>query len=706
LTGPSRAYTVTREPSDDGAIALTPATHDLLDVLGVRVVLGRPFARGDDAVAGRTVALITSETWRARFGGSSDVLARELWLGDTRASIVGVLPPGFIPPSSRLDIASGGLVLDDQPLAGLAAGAARSAPPYIRLRADVRLDAAQSELAGIVAGLERQQPLAPPGARMAVRFVPIQQDLFGRFARYLWLVGLAGVVVFAGACASVGSLMIVRGRARQQTLALQMAFGASRARLMRGALVETMLLAGAATAAAMVALAASRRALDALLPPIFSRYAASTWEPRVIGWALLGVGAAAIAAGAWPGWRASRVDLIGLGQRAESGRASRRLTGSTLLGVQAALGVLLVVAASATVRSFVGLALTPLGIETDRLHHVEVGFVGGAPPDVVAARSRSVLEALAGVGWVETVAGAVPSPMRDAIADPFGGQDFRRASLDEGRRQVTDGLIEMLGLRLIAGRTFSADDMRMARPVSVLSERGVRRVWPDIAPAAAVGRTLTFAGEAPRQVIGVVSDFRLAHAEPLEATHYVPIETAGYRRLDVVARARPGAAVSVAAVRDTLAAAGLHAATIAVRSVEQDQDGWLRDQRFRAALFSLFGVVAWLLASIGLYATCAFDVEQRRREMGIRHALGARAGALQRLVILHAVRPVVIGLVCGLAVAWWAAQFLQSFLHQVDARGPWLFAAVALALVLTAMFAAWIPARRAARTDPAAVLRG
>jgi ABC-type antimicrobial peptide transport system permease subunit len=204
----------------------------------------------------------------------------------------------------------------------------------------------------------------------------------------------------------------------------------------------------------------------------------------------------------------------------------------------------------------------------------------------------------------------------------------------------------------------------------------------------------------------VVSDIRSSHAATPRPSLYLPLTAHEFRRADFVIRLAPGATTTVAEIRNRILQAGVPATSVTVTDVRQSLRSSLRGQRFRALLFSLFGVTALLLAAFGLYAVCAYEVTRRTHEMGIRLAMGGGSGTVQWLIVRRMLTPVLVGLVAGVGGTYWAASFVQSFLHQVDARDPATLTGVVLVLLGSTSLAAWLPARRAARLDTAAVLRG
>jgi predicted lysophospholipase L1 biosynthesis ABC-type transport system permease subunit len=269
-------------------------------------------------------------------------------------------------------------------------------------------------------------------------------------------------------------------------------------------------------------------------------------------------------------------------------------------------------------------------------------------------------------------------------------------------------VFEAMGTPLVAGRTFSDEDIDVGARVALLNRLGALALWPSDDPAAAVGRGVQL--ESNRYtVVGIVGDIRRYPGVAPTPSLFLPITSPDARVFQsgalTVFRMSAGASLDRTLLRSRLDDRFPSAGVPAPQPVSQMLAPWMERPRFQAALFASFGVIALLLAAVGLYAVAAFDVARRRHEMGVRLTLGATGRDLRRLVIRAAVSPVLIGSTIGLLVTWWAAQFLQAFLFEVDARDPWTYGLVALTLVATAVVAAWLPARRAARTDPAMVLR-
>jgi predicted permease len=700
VAGFSDYFSVLREPGNEARILLTSVSYNTLAVFGVRPFMGRDFTE-QDARAKKATALISYDLWRGRFNGAQDIIGRQLWSNDEPTEIIGVLPPEFIPASSFLYPSSAGLVLDFDPLDSARPGT-REPPPYLRLKAGVSSAAVQAEINVLVERMKQAEPPPRPGSpKVVVRVLPLKTVLFGAYASYLWLIVAAAALVLVIACANLASLLLVRGRSREHQAAVRVALGASAARLMRTAVVESLVLSFAGTLIGLLALLWASRGLEALLPPLFSRYAVPPYDLRVIGFSIVAATLSALLAGVLPCLRLARVDVLSeLQQSGGRGRTGRLRGGRSLLVVEAAVSVVLVAGAAMTAQSFVGLARTDVGFKPDGLYSVGVYLPPVQDAQVRLRQYLEVLELMRKLHGVQSAGAVDISPIMGALGNRFG------AGFNSGFRwQATEGFFETMGMRLLAGRSFSSADLAQPGNVGILSEMGLRQVWPDLQPAQAVGRILEFPGEAPRQVVGIVSDVRGSYSQTPWPSLYVPVSPERFRSLMFVARTQAGAAPSIIELRDRVRQRVAAPTSVNVSYVPERFSGGLIDQQFRTMLFTTFGVVALILAAVGLYAVGSFEVAMRRSEMGVRMSLGATPGNLQRLLIREALTPVIMGILAGLIVTYWGAKFLQSFLYQVNARDPVTYILVALVLIATAIMAAWLPARRAARTDPATVLR-
>jgi predicted permease len=490
-------------------------------------------------------------------------------------------------------------------------------------------------------------------------------------------------------------------------MALRAALGASRARIIGTSVMETGVVCALGASAAVVASLWTADVLRTVLPPLMARYAAATTDWRTLALIVGTSLGCSLIAGGWAGLRAARVRPTDALLTASGSGGRRKLAGgSTLLAVEAALGVVLVLGAAGTLRSFANLVDEGVGLDPRGLYTANVLAPPNAPPvprpspqESLARYERSLAENL-GMPGVIAVAGA------DSIvgggAAPMRGFSTDRA-IRGGRFEVTAGYFAALRSKPLAGREFTTDEVGTRAAVALLNPAGLTQVWPDASPEQAIGRTVTLAGDVPRTVVGIVPALRSRYGEPSRPAVFVPLGTEPAFYSPWLVRLVDDSPETAAAYRQGLS--NRTGGRVRLTPLVESLDASLREPRFRAVLFTAFALCGLLMASAGLLALTLFNVALRRQEMGVRLTLGAAPGHLVRLVIREALVPVVLGTVVGAGLAFWAGKALQTFLYQADARDPWMLALVVLVLLATAVAAAWIPARRASRIDPAIVLR-
>jgi predicted permease len=706
----------------DAPAFVARATWNLLGVLEVRPVAGRDFTL-EDARSPRREILLSDAAWNARFARDPTVIGRLVGSGPAAIEIVGVLPAGFLLPSSalmeRLDAVE---VLSDA-LDRPASDGWITTAPVARLKPGVTLEEAGAELTAIAAALtEAEAPMIHQSLRRnpSLRVVPLQTGLLFKYRPYLWLIVTAVVLVLLIGCANLSALFVARSRSRDRDAAVRAALGSSRARLTAVSVLELTMVSTAGAVVALAALALVQRAVLAAVPDVFRGFAVAPSDPRLIamtaGLALLAGLAAAIA----PAWRLLRVDAIVALRRSERGGRTPHGARALLIG-QTALGIVLVAGAAVTGRNVLQMLTThpgyhARGVALVTLQHgrrldPRVDDWPGAPA-VSATRLALVEQAIAGVPGVVSVGVANRLPLLQ-----WGGVgfDFWRTHGSEagGVWGIGAGVFETLGARMVAGRAFTPGEAASGAPVAILSLAGARQLWPHVAPGETPGRVLDLPHHSGQPVgltvIGVVEDMRPHAGETPSPELYVPISHdvahPSSSTLTAVVRVEPPGSATAADI-DVALDRALGPSATTMLDLADSLDAYLQQPRFQALLFAALAGIAIALSAAGLYAVAAYDAAQRRFEMSVRVALGATAAQIRRAVVGAAVQPVAIGVAIGLAGAWWAARFLQAFVFEIDARDPWALAVVATVLLATAVIAAWIPARRAARTDPAAVLRG
>jgi putative ABC transport system permease protein len=694
VLGDSTGYFMTPE-GDGPEVRVSLATSRMLDVAGVRPIKGRGFTEDDDRFE-RRVVVLTHEGWQARFAGDPGVVGRRIWYRENSLEVIGVLPPGYIVPGTFIDPNISGIGLMPAPNF-TTGGLERTLPPTLRLRAGVSREAAQQAIDALV---ERLRPEMPPvnGVPPRVQLVPIRDAMFGRYYQYLWLVVAGAVLVLVIACANLAGLFLVRGRSRVQDAAVRLSLGASRRHLVVDAMAEGALVCLGGTVAALLALRWSAQWLDSVLPPIFSRFSAGA-DARVVTAALATAVVASIAAAVLPALLVGRHQVweVVQGGTAPLGGGSPR-RGRWLLAVEAAIGVVLVAASAVTARNLSGMTSDGLGFDPQDLQLLLVRSLAKTSPD----RYADMDQALAIVREETNVVSAAGAPMLPVLRT--GSAPFAANGPPCCRWQITGDYVSTVGVPLVAGRAISDADVRTQTPVAMLNQTGLRHVWPGVAPGEAIGRPLALEGEPAREVIGIVGDTRRGYDDDFLPGIYVPVVTDPFNGMLIVARTRPGAPVLFSRIRPRLEMSSRREIYY-VRPLPPMYGRVLEAPRFRAALFGAFGAVALIIAMVGLYALTSFSVVSRRRELGVRIALGASRRAVVGMVLVDTAKPVLVGVVAGIGLALWAGPLLQSFLFRFSARDPWSLGAAALALVASSALAAWMPARRASRVDPVVVLK-
>jgi predicted permease len=699
FAGSTFQYRLSPDTANPSSLRLTQATYNVLDALGTLPFAGRGFSR-DDVAASRPAAVVTYEAWQAKLGGE-DVIGRRFGTGNGRFEIVGILPPGFLAPTVNMGSGSDGLFLRQDLLDTVAGPRDTAVASFARLRPGATMAQLRAQVDTVAARLDGEQPLAR--GRRSVGIEPFRSGMFGLVWPYFSLLSSAAALVWLMAAANLGGLLLARGRSREHVAALETAIGASRKRVMFAALTESVLVSAAGSAAALLLLWLCLSGLQALVPAYLQAFTIAEVDLRVAGAAMAGGVVASLVAGLVPAWRASRVDVLKILQRSGStARAGRLRGGHTMLAVQAALGIVFVAGAAVMVRNFAGIVQADFGFEPRGLYEVRVSLSPELAEEsrlrslgAVYPRVLSVLRDQPGV----TVVGATDTMPASGATMP------RSVQAGDGTRigvwQMADGFLDAIGARLLAGRDFDAADIRDGSAVVVITRNVVDRLWPGAEPAAAVGRTLEAEGERPRQVVGVIDNLLDSAGRLPEPRVYVPLGDPEFWQSSYAVRA--AAPPDGSRIQAALGNAGV--ASVRVRAADSNIGPGLERPRLQAVLFASFAAIALILAAVGLYAITSLNVALRRAELGIRVAIGADAARLRQLVVADILRPVVAGSAAGLAVAYWVGRFAQAFIFQVDARDPWTLALVVAVLVATAVAAAWIPARRAARTDPAEVLR-
>ncbi len=709
----SQAYTVALtsdgEPTNVLLTGLTPAAVQLL---GVKPLLGRLFTR-EDAERGDREVLLSFGLWRDRYGADPNIVGRTLTIEDRSHTVVGVMGPDFVFPSSGVDLWR--LVPDGQ----LDPTSRRSHNWEVvgRLKSGVAIEQARSELHTIAATLAKEYPADMKGWSATV--VPLQSDLVAG-VRPLLLVLLAGVaLVLLIACANVANLLLARGLVREREVAVRGALGAGRGRLVRQLLVEGAMLAVAAGLAGLGLAAGLLRLLLRLAPADLPRTEAIHLDPVVLGFAGAITLASTLLFGLVPAFRLSATSpqaTLRAGGDRSGGTGHARLRSVLLVG-EVALSLVLLIGAGLLVRSFVRLQQIDYGFRTADLLVVPMSLPRARYPDGAAQRDfyERALRRVAAVPGVERVGSTSQTPAVGGTMTYSFAIEGRESPNPSGRfdpvplEAVMPGYFGTLGIPVERGRAFDPRDRADAPPVAIVNRTLARRLWNGADP---VGRRIQFReGEPWIEVVGVVGDARMLAADvaptPIVYLPY-PQKTwdwLSWQTLLIRTRAAADPKTLIGPIRRAITELDPRLPIDLIGTADELYAQSMARRRFATVLLATFAGVALLLGVVGLYGVLAQAVAQRRQELAIRMALGAGRGRVVRLVLRQALALTAVGLALGALAALGLSRLLASLLYEISPFDPVTFVVVPALLALVALAAAVLPARRAGQVDPLAAMR-
>ena len=695
-----------RPESVPGAIVNT----NFFSVLAVKPAVGRGFAPADGVSGAARVALISDALWRQRFGARGDTVGRTVRLNDEPHVIVGVMPPAIeYPDKSRVWVPPHWRVPDD-PLAPAVDPSSQRTHGYFsvaaRLKPGVSLAAAQAGMDAVAASLEHDYP--DESRNLGAMVTPLRDDLISDVRQSVLLLFAAVALLLLIAAANVSGLLLARATSRHQEMAVRMALGATRGRILSQLLTESVALAIIGGGAGILVALWLIGPLVAMSPADLGVAGSVAIDTRVLLFGLAVSTIAGLVFGVAPALQLARVDVhhdLKQGARGAAGTGQRRVRGM-LVAAEIALSLVLLVGAGLTIRSFVNVQREPAGFDPDRVLTLTVSLPSARYP--TPARKAEfwdrALETLRQVPGVEIAGATSRLPLlpgnstrgfaiRDAPPNSQLVAHYRTASPDYFRA---------MGIPLLRGRGFEEADREERPLVAVVSASAAQRFWPG---RDALGERFAI-NEPEITVVGVVGD---VHAAALDAapqpTIYVPYRQDPWPFMTFALRTTAAPGTLAAAVRDAIWRVDKEQPVGAVRTMDEQLSNSLTRRRFSVTLLTAFGVVAVSLAAIGLYGVLAFIVAQRRREIGLRMALGARARDVITDVLGQGLRLALIGVGAGIVLALAATRLLRSLLYGTSPTDAATFVAVATLLVAVAAGASFVPALRASRVDPLTALR-
>ena len=693
---------------------------NLFSVLGVSPALGRDFIPEEDQPIGSGLPIMLSHSlWQNRFGSNPKIVGQSLTLGGQTFAVVGVMPLGFQFPVQRTPVEFWiTIALDAQPMNGSPPMTSQRGAGYLdviaRLGPQVKIETAQTEMAGIQSGLNRQYPENRP---KGISLVPEAEAVVGDMRKGLFiLLGAVGLVLLI-ACANLSNLLLARAATRNKEISVRTALGATRWMIMRQLLAESLLLATAGAVAGLGLAAWGIKLLTALAPGDLPRITESGLNLQVLIFTALVAVLTSVLFGLVPALQAAKPELAtSLKEGGRSGTetlAGGRLR-SALIVTEMALAMVLLVGAGLLLRSLLVLGRVDPGFAKD--HVITFGLDlpdrYGQPQRV--AFYRSLLEEVRTTAGVRSASAAFPLPLSaDDVKTSFEveGRPMKQSEYPVTAFHIIDrDYFRTLGIPLLSGREFNLqDDAIGATPVVIISERLAKQVFPGedpvgrrIKPGISSGKS----GEPMRVIVGVVGNVK---AEGLGAPSilesYVPYAQLPFAPMSVVVRMEVDTGYMVPTLTGEVQSLDSTLPLLHVKTLDEYVDDSIVGTRFEAFLLGTFGVLAFLLTAVGLYGVISYSVVQRTREMGIRLALGADRTTILGMVVKNGTLLACAGALIGLAAASLLTRLMASLLFGVGPTDPLTFVCVPVALIAVAILASYVPARRAAKVDPMVALR-
>jgi predicted permease len=691
-------------------------TANYFSVLGIGAEIGRAFEPEDGTAGHDKLVVLSDSLWRRKFGADPSVIGRSITLNDTPFTVIGVLPAWFrapawqslgIPMKDRVDIFRPWVIKESDwdPTGEFNFGAVvRLKAGATAAQAGAELNVIEAQIASTLKGDDRVDLFA--------KMSPLQGIVTAQSRGGLWLLlGAVGAVLLI-VCVNLGNLMLARALGRSRETAVRIALGASRARIVRGILVECLVLAfsggllGVALAEVLV------RLLVSVAPVDLPRLSEVQVDWRVHLFALSAAAISGLFFSLFPAWRLMRVDpqeAMHSGSRGSTESGSRMRLRELLVSVEAALSCLLLIVAGLLLTSFVRLMGVDRGFEVQhiltaqiapsrpryddnakrqRLYHDIIAKLS-TEPGVISAGLISVLP-LDGQLWADVI--SVAGDTRPIMERPISAY-----------RPVTPDYFRTMGIRLIAGRTVAESDQ--PRHVVIISQHTAETVWPGQDPLGKQFR----AGDPtdpPYEIVGVAADVR---ATSLQDAPGLMVYVSYWSRVpwsaSIAARTSGDSVAAAGAIREAVWSVDSQLPVSDIETMEQIQNRSLSQRRFQIALLAVFAGSALLLAALGIYGVLAFSVARRTNEIGIRMALGAQPGNILSMVMRRGLVPVALGLAAGVAGSLALGKVLSGLLFAVSPYDWRTILGVILLMMVSALAACWIPARRATRVDPLVALR-
>jgi putative ABC transport system permease protein len=683
-------------------------SYDMFSVLGIEPALGRSFTREEDQPDGERVVILSNGLWRRRFGADPSLVGQTISLSGDSYTVVGIMPPGLkFPIINRAELW--------KPLSPALNKSCQRGCVVLRVMARLRpgatLESARSEMSTIASRIEQENPATNKG--VGVTLIPLHEYVVGdvQLAVYI-LFGAVGLVLLI-ACANVANLMLARAASRSKEIAIRTALGASRGRVIRQLLTESLLLAIIGGASGVLLAFWMVDILVAFSPEGTPRTDEIGIDGRVLAFSLATALLTGLISGLVPALQASNPNLNDAlkegGKGTQSGSHGRRARGILVVS-EIALALMLLIGAGLLMKSFLRLQSVDPGFNPKNLLTAVISLPRASYPDRprFVAFYAQLLDRIKTLPGVQSVGAISNLPLGGGRTD----SDFSiqgRPQPEPGEHpvawydSVTVDYFRTMGMRLLEGREFTERDNQDGPKVVIISEALARRYFPG---EQAVGKFLQFGEKNVREIVGVMGDVKQFGLETdARPSMWFSAGQIPDRGMYVVVRTSGDPAALASALRSEVWAIDNNLAVAEVAPMEKIVSESIAQPRFILLLVGFFAVVALVLAAVGIYGVMSYSVTQRSQEIGIRMALGAQASDVLKMVVWQGMALTAAGVAIGLAGAFAVTRLMGSLLYGVSATDPMTFGMIALILAGVALGASFVPARRATKVDPMIALR-
>jgi putative ABC transport system permease protein len=685
-------------------------TANFFQLMGIAPAQGRGFTVEEEQPGKDKIVVLSHELWQRRFGGEASILNKTIYLGGEANLVVGIMPPGFSFPT-KAEIWAPLAPTEGQ----RAARGSFWLPVVGRLKPGVSREQAQADMDVIGAQLERQYPNINAG--YGVNVVTLHEQVVGNIKPALMVLLVAVGFVLLIACANVANLLLARAVTRQREIAIRNALGAGRFRIIRQMLTESVLLSFIGGALGLLLAVWGLSALVKLGATNLPRLDNIRLDWRVFGFTAGLSLLTGLIFGIVPALQTSQSevgDTLKEGGRSGTGGRRAQLLRNGFIVAEIALTLVLLVGAGLLMRSFWRLQQVNIGFDADNLLTLTLRVPRTKYPQgpQIAAFYQQLQErltALPGVQAVSAVSGVLMPEVTNSSNFTIEGRppDPREQSLELPFDTVLPNYFQMMGIPLVQGRHFTAQDGAGAPNVAIVNETFAKHYFSNNDP---LGKRFTF-GDGTNNpqwitIVGVVHDTkRQGLDKPIRMESWFPLAQSPARRMELVIRTAGDPLALAGVVRQTIWSQDRDLPIPKLETMEQVLSEKVAERRLNMLLLSLFALVALILAAVGIYGVMSYAVTQRTNEIGIRLALGAQVGDVLKLILRHGITLALIGVAIGLVATLALTRLMARLLFGISATDPLTIAVIALLLMLVALLACWIPARRATRVDPMIALR-